>query len=191
MHDARWWIAMMAFSLTTLVFVIAMFTFFRPTPGRLPQRLLLLGSMVAGLGLEYGMLWRRDTIDAFSLWTGCALLGLAHAFFWSALRAHGSGRPAAAFACEAPRVLTVQGAYRVVRHPFYVAYVLGFTAGAALSGSAWAWVVPVWMGRLYVVAAAQEERLILGSPQADAYRQYMRDVGALAPHRRKPLIPFS
>lgn len=55
---------------------------------------------------------------------------LALWFFWGAVWAHKSNRPAFAFSKEPPAWFAWRGPYRYVRHPIYTSYLLAF-AGAA------------------------------------------------------------
>ncbi|WP_127996311.1 methyltransferase family protein [Piscinibacter defluvii] len=181
MVDMHWLLGMASLISMTFIFLASMLTFFRRRPGSSSLRLLLVAGMTIGLGVIYGRLFQLESVDGLSLGIGCALFALAQGTFWAAVVAHGANRPSAAFADRAPKTLVTAGPYGLIRHPFYVAYVLGFAGGAALTGEVWTWAVPLWMGCLYAVAARQEERLILRSSLGTAYRQYKNQVAAAVP----------
>lgn len=181
MAEIRWWIALTTMGLTSFVFGAAMFRFFRFHRGDARLRICLLLGIASGLLAVFGVLFQRGTVGAPAFVFGFGLLLISLGIFWSAKAAHGTSRPAAAFSFDPPPHLTTQGPYRVVRHPFYLAYVLGFAGGAALTEALWVWAVPVWMACIYAVAARQEERQILASPLGAAYRDYMIRTGGLVP----------
>jgi protein-S-isoprenylcysteine O-methyltransferase Ste14 len=118
-------------------------------------------------------------------WTGIALDGGAIGLFWWSLAAHGNHQPAFAFIRVKPSVLTRTGPYRFVRHPIYAAYLLGWVAGAAVSGQAWLLVTAAWMGAFYYVAARQEEQEFERSELAEQYRVYRDETGMFCPTPRR------
>lgn len=101
-------------------------------------------------------------------------------FYW-AVRSHDQIPPGIAFTPGPPEILVTVGAYRVARHPFYLAYLL-FWAGAAI-------VAPFGLGLpilivmiiLYSRAAASEEIDIMKSPLAESYSEYRKRVGMFFP----------
>ena len=180
----KWWIAVGLTGATALTFLGSMLVFFRGQRGDWSFRLVLFASILAALFAIFVPLSDRNAIGGTAFAIALTLLITAQALFWSAVRAHGKNRPSGAFALDPPTTVTVRGPYRFVRHPFYLAYVLGFAAGAVLTEALWALTVPVWMSFVYAVAARQEEELILGSSLATAYREYMERVGGLLPRLR-------
>lgn len=85
------------------------------------------------------------------------------------------------FSAYPPPSIVRSGAYRWVRHPFYVSYALfwaGLTAATLHWFSALSTIVVV---SLWVKAALFEEGVILRSRHADEYRDYMRRVGRFFP----------
>lgn len=184
MRSPTWWIAFALTLLTAATFIIPMVTFFRARRGSVPTRALLFASIVGGLGAILAVLETHTTVDVTALAFGGALCAIGHVLFLAAARAHRVNRPSGAFAADAPTVLALGGPYRLIRHPLYVAYVLGFAAGAAFTESLLVWLVPVWMSGLYTLAARQEERLILRSPLGPTYRRYREQVGMFLPTLR-------
>jgi len=97
--------------------------------GRRPPRLHALSavSVLAFTG-QVVALW-PDRPLLMTAWASipvyCAGLGL---WGWSA-RTAGSRRLSLAFSDDAPKALITGGPYRIVRHPFYAAYLLYWLAG--------------------------------------------------------------
>ena len=181
MPDQAWLLAMTLTTGNAITFVMAMIAFFRARDGLAGQRLLLFASIAIGLTAVVASLAGRMTVGGVSLAIGSLLAVAAQTIFWSAVRSHGANRPSGAFAIDPPSVIVRRGPYRWVRHPFYLAYILGFAAGAVFTENVWVWLVPIWMQAMYMVAAHQEEQLVLSSPFAAEYSEYKRQVGAFFP----------
>ncbi len=185
MRNAAWWFAMTVTTVDAMVFVAAMPIFFKAGRELPASRLTLFASIATGLATTLATLGMRVTVEHWPMLIGGALGTGAQALFWGAIRAHAGHRPSGAFAADAPTGIVRRGPYRWVRHPFYTAYVMAFVAGAVFAQFLWLWVVPAWMVAIYVLAARQEERLILCSPLAPAYTAYEREAGAFVPRWRR------
>src|SRR5262249_405669 len=114
-------------------------------------------------------------------WAGIACFGLANLVFWWALAAHGTMRPAFAFLDAKPSSFTRRGPYRVLRDPVYSAYLLGWVAGAVMTGEPWLLVTVAWMGTLYYIAARNEERDFAQTQYGTDYAAYRRRTGMFLP----------
>lgn len=144
-------------------------------PDGMPRRMQLIsvsGSVAAAvhvLWLAFGPL-ARSPLPIVSLVVYAAGLLL---FAWT--RRHtASHPPALAFSSAVPTRLFTTGPYAILRHPFYVSYSLTWLAGWVAAGSGVVLAPAAWMIALYVVAARQEERDLLMSVDAAAYRRYLR-----------------
>ncbi|MEQ1908131.1 MAG: isoprenylcysteine carboxylmethyltransferase family protein [Vicinamibacterales bacterium] len=145
-------------------------------------------AMVGGLGLVFAA-WHLWAIWSSTpvLWRGVAAAGLyaaALGLFGWAVRSCGRRRLTAIFEPDAPRYLVVEGPYRFVRHPFYGAYILFWTAGALASGSSIAMASVLVMSAIYIRAARDEERKFRVSAIAEAHAAYCRRTGFLIPQCR-------
>lgn len=114
-----------------------------------------------------------------------ALAGLLAAasaalFAW-ALSGVRRGQLTAAFSGDRPRQLITRGAFRWVRHPFYLAYLLGHALPWLAARSVWALPGLLLMAAIYWRAATLEERKFLASPLAAAWRRYRRRTGRFLP----------
>jgi len=89
----------------------------------------------------------------------------------------GSGRP--------PEKLVTTGPYQLIRHPIYVAYVLGWLGGAAASMTLFQALVSFLfvtiMGAIYVRSALLEERALLTSELANEYGNYLNATKRFVP----------
>lgn len=110
----------------------------------------------------------------------------ALALFLAAVRACRRNRPTAIFEADEPRWMMTEGPYRWVRHPFYLSYILFWTAGALASRSPIDAFAAVVMSCVYVTAALEEEAKFRCSPLAKEYAGYRRSTGFLLPWRRRP-----
>jgi protein-S-isoprenylcysteine O-methyltransferase Ste14 len=105
-----------------------------------------------------------------------AFFGLSNLLFWSALVSHGAMRPSAVFGETIPDALVHSGPYRVMRHPFYLAYVFAFV-GSALVGNHWVlFLATLGLFVCYDRAARSEERLLANTsgPIGEAYAHYLQ-----------------
>jgi len=96
-------------------------------------------------------------------------------FFWT-VNSH-QERPGIAFTPGAPAVLVTTGAYRVARHPFYLAYLLFWGGVAVVAPFASGLPIFVVMSILYARTAVYEEAGIMRSPLASDYTEYRSRVG--------------
>jgi len=115
--------------------------------------------------------------------TAIALAAFAGSLALYAASAHANrGRPLTlAFSSDVPVHLVEHGPYRIVRHPFYAAYLLSYLAGWVGSWNHWLWLAIAAMLTLYAAAATREERKFLGSEFASAYEAYKARTGMLIP----------
>lgn len=116
-------------------------------------------------------------------WFPLSLLGYGGALlvFWWAFSAHPRDSFRLAFSEEGPGQLVVSGPYRIVRHPYYLSYLLFWAAGAIGSGSIWMWGTVGLMYALYRTAADHEERQFEASPLAGEYARYCHRTGRFLP----------
>lgn len=112
----------------------------------------------------------------------CAL-GAAAVLAW-ACRTVRPRQLAAAFSPDLPTELIRRGPYRIVRNPFYMAYLLGHAVPALASRSPWAAVAWIAMATIYHHAAVLEERKFLSSTLADEFRSYANQTGRFWPRLR-------
>jgi protein-S-isoprenylcysteine O-methyltransferase Ste14 len=110
---------------------------------------------------------------------GLYMSGLA-LFLWAQEASRGRP-PALTFSSDAPEALTTGGPFAYIRHPFYVAFLLIWWAGAVGTASVWVAASALWMTAAYAWAAHEEERAFLRSRWAEAYRAYSARTGRWCP----------
>ena len=118
-------------------------------------------------------------------WPAAVLLFVgAFVLFFAAVQASKAAALTLAFATDQPEVLLTHGPYRLVRHPFYSAY-LTFWVAAALARPGWTpWLPTVAFGVIYWHAGRREEAKFAASRFAGAYAAYRRETGMLLPRGR-------
>lgn len=122
--------------------------------------------------------------DAAQGWTAALALFIfcvSFVLFWSCIRVNRERPFSLAFSTDKPQHLMARGPYRVVRHPFYLSYSLGWIAGIIASGRAWLLLSLAVMGTIYYRAAVAEERKFASSRLAAAYADYQRRTGMFIP----------
>jgi protein-S-isoprenylcysteine O-methyltransferase Ste14 len=101
-------------------------------------------------------------------------------FLWTANTI--KDRPfSAIYSTDVPAHLVVRGPYRFVRHPFYLSYLVVWSAGVFATGNAWLALPVAAMLWVYWNAAKSEERKFELSGLAQDYRAYRESTGMLFP----------
>ena len=105
---------------------------------------------------------------------------LSCALFWWAV-AVTRGKLAACWQRPVSATVVMEGPYRFIRHPFYLAYDLTWVAGLVATGW-WPLAATVLaMATVYEAAARQEERSLALGPLAMQYASYKTTVGRYWP----------
>ncbi len=89
-----------------------------------------------------------------------------------------------AFSNEVGNIVTT-GPYRIVRHPFYVSYILAWFSNTLLFNSLILWITLLYLIAFYVLSAKKEEGVILKSVYSDEYRKYIQNVGMFLPRMKQ------
>jgi protein-S-isoprenylcysteine O-methyltransferase Ste14 len=110
-----------------------------------------------------------------------AVLFISQLVFRAAVKATAQHKLSLAFSSDTPGHLNQSGIYRIIRHPFYLAYALTWLAAAIASLHWLALIALVVMFSFYLSAAMLEERKFLASPLAPAYRAYRQNTGMIFP----------
>lgn len=82
---------------------------------------------------------------------------------------------------DAPEEIVTDGAYALVRHPFYAAFLGALAAAALAAPSPVTLAALAWGGIALSLTARHEERRLLASRFGDGYRAYMARTGRLLP----------
>lgn len=150
------------------------------TPGATPPGMRLIG--ILSFASFAWFVWGIAYSAPGSAWPVAVLLFVAAlALFAAAVRASNAARLTVAFSNDQPQQVLDHGPYRVVRHPFYSAYLIYWTA-TALARPGWTqWIAVAMFGTVYCYAARREEAKFSQSGLAGAYAAYQRRVGMFLP----------
>jgi protein-S-isoprenylcysteine O-methyltransferase Ste14 len=162
-------------------FIWARYTRFR-VQGATPRGVRVIeSSTVACIALGVCLIAQRTEGEVFvDVIAVMLVLGSAVMFAW-ACRSVQPMQLAAAFTPDTPVELVREGAFRVVRNPFYLSYILAHAVPLAAARSPWALLPLLWMTVLYHRAAILEERQFLASTLAGEYQAYARRTGRFLP----------
>lgn len=174
-------LVVLAACLTWLALGICMRFYFRGARRQTQAKTWLTRAATVGTLGQMAALVLAEAPTRWVSWTALAGLVLVHLLFWSALATHGRERPAFAFLPEAPDCLKTTGPYRLVRHPIYSAYLLGWVSTALATGLWWPFLFPAFMAVVYWQAARDEERVMLSGPLAEEYQEYRKRTGMFVP----------
>lgn len=166
---------------TWLALGLCMRYYFRGGRRQTQAKVWLTRAATAGTLGQLAALFFAEAPAPWRSWTALAGFALVHLIFWSALATHGRNRPAFAFLPDAPESLKTTGPYRLIRHPIYSAYLLGWLCTALATGWWWPFVFPAFMAVIYWRAARAEESAILAGPLGEQYREYLKRTGMFVP----------
>jgi protein-S-isoprenylcysteine O-methyltransferase Ste14 len=179
-----WEAAVALVGLTLLSFAWSSLFYFRLAFARDVRKRWLAGSSLTSMAVITYTIGFCPSAPPAGLVAGIALLILSLMVFWGAIAAHGRQHPANAFVRIAPETIVRRGPYGVVRHPFYLSYLLFHVAATCLTGSWLVFLTIPWMAGVYFAAAREEERFFLNGPLAEAYAQFMAATGMFLPRLR-------
>lgn len=98
-------------------------------------------------------------------------------FWWSIQTA---GRLSFASGDLSGKLLTT-GSYALIRHPFYMSYILIWLASAVLFNSMVLWAAFAILTTVYYLSAKKEEADILAGPMSHEYEEYKKKAGMFWP----------
>ncbi|MBI0539224.1 isoprenylcysteine carboxylmethyltransferase family protein [Roseomonas sp. KE2513] len=130
---------------------------------------LLFVVLISFFGVDFG-----KGIAAIALFLASGLL------FWWTIRATKARPPAIAHTNNVPTMIYADGPYAYVRHPFYLAYSLGWLA-TALAGGPIQWIPAILLIAWYYKTAHEEEEHFASSDLAAEYARYRDKTGLILP----------
>ena len=153
-------------------------------PGRMPRAMQALsGCSLLAYCLQVWILATRRPLPAGSAVAGGLFL-LSFALFWWSVATTRSlvaeRRLGIAHGASQPRFVEAGGPYRLVRHPFYLSYMMFWLGTACAAGGA-QWLAAIALMAWYMQIARREERDFAGSPIAGLYASYRQRTGMLLP----------
>jgi protein-S-isoprenylcysteine O-methyltransferase Ste14 len=132
------------------------------------------------VGFYFYLVWAHPQ-PVFPQLVGFVVMVAAIGLFFLTIGASRTARLRMAFDEGNPRGLVEEGPYRYVRHPFYVSYIVFFSAFALATWSLVAIGPVILLVVIYVLAARMEERLFAGTEMAGAYDAYRQRTGFFFP----------
>ena len=165
-----------------LFFCVGLTSYFERRPDRpFWVRGIHDSGMLLALAHVVGAFFLQPRSDGFAV-AGTMMYAGAILIFLSAIEAANRTRLQRAFIDHPlPDRLITDGPYRLIRHPFYLGYIVGALAPAIALDHIVIVLVSAAMIAITVAAAFREERVWLASPRADAYREYQRRTGMFLP----------
>lgn len=150
--------------------------------GKMPagMRAISFASIVS-MALQMFAVARLARIDVFPVMVGMSLYAASISIFWWAIAATRQRRLTLAFSADEPRHLQTAGPYRFVRHPFYLAYLLFWSAGLIATGEWFLILTVAAMFALYFRAARLEEAKFAASSLNEKYSNYRKQTGMFIP----------
>jgi protein-S-isoprenylcysteine O-methyltransferase Ste14 len=117
-----------------------------------------------------------------AVWTVLGEVGFVFSiilFWWTVVTTRGR-RLHLAYTNTDPNFLCTSGPYALVRHPFYLSYIL-FWIGTGLVARGWQWMSALTLTLWYVRIARGEEIRFQSSPLSTTYRAYQARTGMMLP----------
>ncbi len=184
------WQAILALSLFSCLasFAWGMQKFFVRPSGRTAGMNVITACGWAFAALHFVAIFWPNSIAQERAFIATLLYLSSLGLFWWAIRTNSTARLSAVFSPDVPVHLVEDGPYRFIRHPFYCAYVLAWSAG--LIGTARWWLLPtvVVMVIIYWQAAKAEEAKFSRSSLAEEYQRYRERTAWLVPNPMKLLL---
>jgi protein-S-isoprenylcysteine O-methyltransferase Ste14 len=175
------WLLAASSAATVAFFGVGLTVYFERSPRPLWVAVIHYASMVLALIEFAGVLFLEPRGER---WVGGAI-GMylaALTVFLSAIESAQRTRLQRSFVDQPlPDRLITDGAFRWVRHPFCVGYLLAALAGPVGITHPAMWALALPLAATAVAAAYREERVWLASPRADDYRDYQRRTGMFIP----------
>lgn len=159
---------------------------FRQT-GRIPLGTYVISALTLS-GVAW-FAWRVATGAASGLWEiALGLFACSLALFAWTIKSSRKTPPTLAFDNDEPTFLLHHGPYQFVRHPFYLSYLMFWSATAIASPGLLPWAAPAVMLGVYWHAASREEQKFARSSLATAYNAYRAKAGMFLPRLGSNLI---
>jgi len=109
----------------------------------------------------------------------CAIfLIISLSLFWSSIFTANSLD--FAFSSRVGKLIRI-GPYSVIRHPFYLSYILAWLSTTLLFNSIPLWFTLVYLVTFYISSARSEEKVILQTEHSSEYLDYRQNVGMFLP----------
>lgn len=149
----------------------------------MPLRMRYLSACSTAAFLLFLGLVFRSGVDLGAGVAAIALFLASCLLFWWTVRTTRARPPAIAHTDNVPTMIHAEGPYAYVRHPFYLAYSLGWLA-TAVAGGPIQWAAAVLIVGWYYRTAREEEEHFATSGLAEEYARYRHKTGLIVPRLR-------
>ena len=166
------WILAGAGGATLIVFAVALQNFFvQPPTLTRQQRLFQDVSVLIGITHGLALLVLDSASDAWAV-TGITMYAAALTLFLSALEAARRVPMTRTFVYN-PKCDTIldRGPYKIIRHPIYLSYSLGWLAAPVATHSIFLGLTAVFMITCYVISAREEEKILANGARSAQFAQ--------------------
>ncbi len=124
---------------------------------------------------------KEDGSNSPSMYVAAGFYTASLLLFWSAVQANRERPLTHCFSQNEPEHIIMTGPYRLIRHPFYVSYLIAWTAGIFAADSTVILFGASLMLFLYWRAAYLEEEAFLNSKLRDTFIAYKATTGFFLP----------
>ena len=160
--------------------------FFTSSSALPPRTRMIKSAGLAVSAAQFLIMTKSRPVGRAADHAGTVLLLASLALFWSSIHVNRDQPLSLSFSTDQPDHLITRGPYRLIRHPFYLSYLLAWSAAPVVTKRWWLAVGPLTMAALYRRAARFEEAKFLASPLAECYREYQTRTGMFVPTVRRP-----
>ena len=101
--------------------------------------------------------------------------------YWTTIYVNRKNKLSLAYMDDRPSFLVKEGPYRLVRHPFYLSYILTWMAVPVVMFEPWLFITTLIMSLTYLGAAFKEEKKFAVSELANEYSNYKKTTGMIFP----------
>ena len=166
-----------------LSLIWARFRFFTSHPNQLTVWVRLYDPIV-GIQILVSLYMFSSSTEHSNIATFACLLLLilSLSLFWWSI--HTAKNLDFAFSKNVGKLIT-SGPYALVRHPFYVSYILVWTSTTILFNSVFLWITFLYLVTFYFMSARDEEKAILSSEHSKEYFEYRQRVAMFIPRISK------
>lgn len=126
----------------------------------------------------FGSLFNSESLSLLATTMALACYGAALLLFWWAIRTAGKLDFASS---EGSGAVITSGAFNLVRHPFYLSYIIVWLTNSMLFNSIYLWISCLVLIGVYLYSAREEEKGFIASDYSAEYLEYRNRVGMLLP----------
>ena len=123
----------------------------------------------------------HDNMNVVTAFIGAILYTISIFLFWHSIYINRKNKLTLAYMDDEPKFLVQNGAYKFVRHPFYLAYIITWFATPLILLEPLLLITSFIMLFTYIGSAIMEENKFSYSPLSEDYKVYKKNTGMLVP----------